>query len=185
MTKPDTSNILLGRADIRVANYLSHIDNISPVLGSADSLGQTQDCALNNIREFEVIRNFDSPAPIGRYLTDFGVGLAATILNANTDILAYLFGSDPDNVTNEIRLSPSKFSPDLIKKWRVEAEFVYPNKEDKMVLILPKTSLINPNSLSLVNMDSPENISFEFDQEEVENSSWRGMEFGKIIFDKV
>jgi len=71
------------------------------------------------------------------------------------------------------------------KKWRVEAEFVYPNKEDKMTVILPKTSIINPNSPSLVNMDSPENISFEFDQEEVENSVWEKMEFGRIAFGKV
>jgi len=186
MTRPDSSNILLGRADIRVAPSDSYIKDINNVLDSTHSLGQTQDCVLNNTREFELVRNFDSPAPVGRYLTDFGIGLVATILNANLDVLAYLFGSDPDSVkNNEIRFSLDKFSPGEIKKWRVEAEFVYPNKEDKMTVILPKTSIINPNSPSLVNMDSPENISFEFDQEEVENSVWEKMEFGRIAFGKV
>ena len=182
MASPNSSNIMLGRADIKVANSGSFIDVTGEALDSSHSLGQTKDCTLNNVREFEIIRNFDSPVPIGRYLVDFGVSLAASILNADVDILNYLFGNDPSDLDDEIRFSVDKLSSDNILKWRVEAEFVYPNKEDRMLIILPKTTLINPSSLSLVNMDSPDNISFEFDQEEV--STWKNTEFGKILFTK-
>jgi len=182
VTRPDSSNILLGRAEIRIDRSVDHIGTTTPALTSDHSLGQAQDCSMQNIREFEVIRKLNSPMPIDRYLTDFGVGLTATILNANIEIFALLFGYNPNTISDEIKFSPKNFTKTNMIKWRVEAEFVYPDKKNKMTVIIPKASLINPSSPSLINLDSPENVGFEFDGEEVDNTTWIGAELGKIVF---
>ena len=184
MAKIDKSAILLGRANIYVAPSDDFISQTNPALDSNKYLGITQDCKLKNTRKFQDVHKVGSAMPIDRYLDDYAISLAANILNIEWKTLAFLYGEDPYTEANELSLSPYKFTGD-VNEWRVEAEFIYPNKTDRLVVILPRTTLKNPSDLSLVNLNSPDNAGFEFSGVEERTSYWVGFEAGKIVLDTV
>ncbi|MEF8880690.1 MAG: hypothetical protein V5A72_02585 [Candidatus Nanohaloarchaea archaeon] len=179
-------NILLGRAEIRVAKSADYISTTGESLSSSDSVGRAQDCKLKNVQKFEDLKRIGSLLVVRRNLTDFGVSLGVTLLNVDWTSIAFLFGNqDPFTSSDEIKFTPSNFMSGGLNEWRVEAVFVYPNKEDKLVLIFPRATLMNPSDPSLVNLSEPGNIGFEFSAINAQNPIWNDAELGKIVFGKV
>lgn len=175
MATIDTSQILLGRADVRVdKDYSSYISATTQMLGSASSIGSCQNCTFRENKSYKDKRVVNVLQPVGKIVTLNKVVVTVSTFKADTHNLGLLFGGDGTD-------SDFYIGNASVNEFRVELVFTYPDRVSQMVAIIPKAVLFDPESTNLVAMDNPTEVEFSFESLYPNNSAW-GKNAARVIF---
>ena len=172
------SAIALGRGSVRLSDSTdTNQGQDSPVLSVSDSIGQSEECVINNEFDFSTKRTVESASAVKRILTKNDLFLETTILDASKENLRMLLtgtrASDDSFFIGGGQMFDSFF--------RIEVEFMYPNKVNTMTLIMPKVKIVSTNDFNLVNLSEPNKPAFTFQSLPVDNVVWNKM-LGKVVF---
>lgn len=175
MESANASEILLGRADIRVDNnYSLNIASTTAVLDNSYSIGSCENSSIKEDKQFKDKRIVDVLQSVDKIITLNKVIITISTLKANSNNFGLLFGTDGSGGDQFVGGTNKNY-------FRVELVFTYPDKVSQMKVIVPKAIVADPNSLNLITLDNPSQIEFSFESLYPNSSSW-GNNSARIIF---
>jgi len=170
--------VVLGLAELYLADSLTNIATTIPILQNSDYIGAQIEVSFEISREFK--KNFKIINNIrvlfDELLIQSTLSLSVKFIEIGEKNISYSFGGNKTsaNVLSDILIQP--------KEHRAELVFTYPNKINKMILVLPRIKI------------STEKVAFSFSAEDIlsppitlsalvtDNVNWSANEYGKILF---
>lgn len=173
----DTSNVVFGLAKLHILDYTLNIANVNPVNTDSSYVGSITGVGVEALKtfktHFEAVGNVLMPA--GNVLTSFEFSINdCTLIEINQKNLSLALGGD--GVANPMAITDPKI-------WRAELVFTYPNKVNKMTIILPKCQLISSSlSLKFGDAEEPLSVPLEVKALYTSNANWTSNPLGRFAF---
>jgi len=178
-SKDNGSNLFFGLAELYIGDSASNITQTSYVLTEGNYFG----CLVKV--SFKITRKF-----LERYGSFNGVNILTDLVTTNSSFsisvnfvelseqsLSYAFGGDGSdtNLLDNIFSSPQELRAELV--------FTYPNKTNKMILVLPKVK-VNTKTLSFgFAPEKPIQVPMSLVPLHCSDTAWASNPIGKIIFE--
>lgn len=181
-----TNSVYLGIGRVLCGYSGDYLSTTSLALDYNDqSLGVLTECTINYASEYNDLDILGTIQPKVIKLRD-DISLTVGIQEITARNIAISLGLDPsdyaDDLSGSILLGTDSDPAEL----RIEAIFVYPDKQNYMALILPKAIVRVNSSFGTSNSDaSSAGIVFESRRADVRHggvSSWDSSPLGKIVF---
>jgi len=171
-------SVALGVAEMNLGLSADHIANTAQALTGANYFGSKTEVTYELSREFRRQAGVSGNILmlLDHLLTRVDFSVSVSFIEINKRTLSFALGGDG---------SSSDFFEDAVKNptdLRVEFVFTYPNKVNKMILILPRAQIITDNlSLAFQREDAMES-GLTVKACQTDNAAWSDRPLGKVIF---
>jgi len=169
------SELILGRADVRMdSNYSSHLQYDSPQLNSTHSIGQCENCTVQEKRQYRDKKHVGVLQTVDKLIVQSQVVFGISTLKGNTPNLHILFGGSGADTDFFIGTSTKTY-------FRTEIVFTYPDNSSTMTWIIPKAIVTDPSKLNLIALKDPSQVEFSLESLYPNHSNWSNSS-AKIVF---
>lgn len=172
--------ILLGDAE----SYINY--NTSILTKEANCTGHLADITLEVSKRVRKVTKAGSFVTSDLFTNIEDVRMRCVSIEITPKNVSYALGKDGITGITDTMLAEFSFIPDNV--WlRLEAHFVYPNKEHRVTYILPKVKVISSFGISLISVDDAVRNPIEFQavsaiEAAPRSAAWKDNPFGKTIF---
>lgn len=174
----DREKVALGLADLFLASSDTHIASTTPVLTSTDYFGAKAEVSFipskEYIRRSGVVGNVI--VALDHLLTRAGFAIEISFIEIKSKSLSYALGGDgtnPDFFTNLLT------NPVFL---RAELIFTYPNKINKLQIILPRVQVTTQEVPFKFQTEDMLQSPMEITSVKTDNAAWIDNPIGKSIF---
>lgn len=172
-----SASLALGLGKIYLDDSVTHITEFSKILGVADYIGATANISFVTTKEIleqgSNKRGFREI--VQRLVSKAQASLKCDILELTTKNMSYSFGGDGGvgNILNDLFAEPTILRAELV--------FIYPNKVDQMIIILPSVQVVSSPTLGFRAEDAmPSSVTLS--SISTDEATWEDDPLGRVYW---
>lgn len=180
-------SVALGAGVILIGDCEEHIGQTNAVLEKdLNCIGHLADISLEASKRVRKVIKAGSfvTSTLSTNIEDLIIHCVS--IEMTPENISYALGKDGESGITKNMIGEFSFIPDNV--WlRLEAHFVYPNKQHRVTYIIPKVKVISSFGVSLMSVDDAVNSSIDFQavsaiEEVPRNAVWKNFPMGKTVF---